>query len=479
MSRESLSQLARAGRTIHVVGIGGAGMSGIALLMQARGAKVTGSDREASQTTEDLARQGVTVHIGHDAAQVVGPAAVVYTAAAPPDNPELLEARQRGIPVIKRSEALGELVNDVEGHLIAVAGTHGKTTTTALTAVAIEGAGGDPTALVGGRVSAWGGNARIGEGDIYVVEADEYDRSFLTLRPSVAVVTSVEAEHLDTYATLEEMETAFASFVDSVPEDGHLVACADDPGAMRCLERAGVRAGRGGRGLAYGLAETAAVRAESVRYEAGRTRFSARHGEESLGDFELSLHGAHNVRNALAALGVLVALGLDPRAAAGSLAGFDGVDRRFQTLGDAAGVTVVDDYAHHPTEISATLGAARQVFAGRRIVTVFQPHLYSRTRAFAAQFGAALAGSDLVFVVPIYPAREQPIPGVTAKLVATAAIESIGGARVQVAASLDEAVDSLTAELSPGDVLLTLGAGDVDRVGRQVLDRLRRSHVDA
>ncbi len=469
MSAGALPQLARAGATVHFVGIGGAGMAGLALLLRSRGATVTGSDRERSSTTADLEGRGIDVRIGHSADNVRGCQAVVHTAAVAADNVELEAARAQGIPVIKRADALAQLVN--EGRLIAVAGTHGKTTTTALVALTTEAVGLDPTALVGGRIGSWNGNARIGKSETYVVEADEYDRSFLTLRPDVAVVTSMEADHLDTYSTLEEMEMAFRSFVESVSDDGHLIACADDPGARRCLEEVG--------GLGYGIGDAAELKAESLVYGPEKTSFSARFGEEPLGEYELSLRGSHNVRNALAALGVILALGLDPRAAAPTLAAFPGVERRFQTVGESAGVTVVDDYAHHPTEVKATLEAARQAFEGRRLVVVFQPHLYSRTRAFAAEFGRALAESDVLFVAPIYPAREEPIPGVTHRLVVDAARPAMEPGRAQSSRSLDEVVKALVTELQPGDVLLTMGAGDVGSVGHNVLDRLGRSHVDA
>ncbi len=462
MSRESLSQLARAGRTIHVVGIGGAGMSGIALLMQARGAKVTGSDREASQTTEDLARQGVTVHIGHDAAQVVGPAAVVYTAAAPPDNPELLEARQRGIPVIKRSEALGELVNDVEGRLIGVAGTHGKTTTTALTAVAIEAAGGDPTALVGGRVSAWGGNARIGEGDIYVVEADEYDRALLKLEPTVALVGNVEADHLECYeGSVDALEGAFADFAERAER---VIVGADDAGAKRVGAVIDAPVWRAG------LADGADIRLTDVarEREANTAQLTLPGGERHR--LELRVPGLHNLRNAAMAVGAVLAVGADVKAALAGLTEFEGVARRFEVLGTVRGVTVVDDYAHHPSEVAVTLAAARQRFPEARVVAVFQPHLYSRTRLMGDAMGIALAMADLALVTDVYAAREEPIPGVSGKLVVRAALRA--GAEVEWVPQCGRLADRLQEVVADGDVVLTLGAGDVTAVGRELLRRL-------
>ncbi len=463
--------LAAQGAAIHLMGIGGAGMSGLAVLLEARGAKVSGCDRELNEAAADLKRRGLDVRVGHDAAHLDGHDALVYTAAIPSDQPELAEARRRGLPAFKRSEALAELVNS--GVLVAVAGTHGKSTTTALTALALEAAGLDPTALVGGRVPAWGGNARIGQSTTYVVEADEYDRSFLALRPRVAVVTSVEAEHLDTYGSPAALEAAFSEFVGHVPEDGRVVACWDDVGSRRCLEAARDRA------IGYGLGEGAALRAQAVVYEPGRTRFSARWNDRDLGDFQLAIGGAHNVRNALAALGVMAALGADTRNAAQALVEFRGVERRFEVLGEAGGIIVVDDYAHHPTEVSATLSAAAQAFGDRRKVVAFQPHLYSRTRAFAGEFGRALGAADLVFVTAIYAAREKPIPGVGAELVVEAARAELGEDRVRYSKRLADLHAELKEELRAGDVIITLGAGDIGLVAHALLADLRRSHVDA
>lgn len=463
-------ELAASGAAIHLMGIGGAGMAGLALLLAARGAVVSGCDRERNETTEDLERRGMVVQQGHDPDHAVGQAALVHTAAVPADHPELDAARARGTPVLKRSDALAGLVNT--GSLIAIAGTHGKTTTSALTAMALESAGVDPTALVGGRVPAWGGNARIG-GTTYVVEADEYDRSFLSLWPVVAVVTSVEAEHLDTYATLEEMEAAFDEFVGRVPDDGRVIACVDDAGARRRLTTAA------GRSLGYGIGGDAMLRARAISYEQDRTRFTASWNGKSLGDFSLALRGPHNLRNALAVIAVMLTLELDPQAAAPVFAGFGGVERRFQNLGVAAGVTVIDDYAHHPTEVAATLETARQAFAGRRLVVAFQPHLYSRTRAFAHEFGETLAGADLLFITEVYPAREQPIPGVSAELVVDAARRFADADRVRYAADLEDLIVQLRAALKEGDVFITLGAGDITNVAHTLLADLRRSHVDA
>ncbi len=466
-----LADFAARGARLHLVGIGGAGMAGLALLLQARGAQVSGCDREASETTEDLERRGIAVRRGHDSEHMGGIDAVVHTAAVPLDHPELAAAQMRGLPVLKRSDALAELVN--AGSLVAVAGTHGKTTTTALTATALEGAGFDPTALVGGRVPGWKGNARIGASDLYVVEADEYDRAFLSLRPRVAVVTSVEAEHLDTYRSVEDLEAAFDEFLGRMPGGGQVIACYDEPGARRRLDRVGAR------GSSYGLKPGAELQASAVIQDPDRTRFSVGWRGNELGEFELALRGRHNVLNALAALGVTLALGREPRSVAAALAKFTGVERRFQTLGTARGITVVDDYAHHPTEVRATLATAVQAFPGRRLVAAFQPHLYSRTAALAGDFGRALAAADLAFVTEIYAAREDPIAGVSAALVVEAAGAAMGADRVRFATRLPELREALVAELEEGDVLVTLGAGDIGSVAHAVWDDLWRSHVDA
>ncbi|NIR46132.1 MAG: UDP-N-acetylmuramate--L-alanine ligase [Gemmatimonadetes bacterium] len=464
-------ELIEDGARIHLMGIGGAGMAGLGTLAQALGAAVDGCDLEPGAAARGLLDRGIVVQKGHGPEHVRDCAAVIHTAAVPDDHAELQAARARGIPVVKRSRAMADLVS--VGEVIAVGGTHGKTTTTTLVALALEAANLNPTALVGGRVPGWDGNALIGGRDTFVVEADEYDRSFLDLWPKVAVVTSVEAEHLDTYETLTELEKAFDEFVERVPEDGRVVACADDAGARRRLETAG------DRGLAYGLGEDADLRAVGIEHELHGTRFTVRWCGDSVGEFELALSGQHNLRNALAAIGVMLALGLEPSVAAPALARFEGVERRFQLIGEAGGVTVIDDYAHHPTEVAATLETARRTFAGRRLLAAFQPHLYSRTQAFADEFGRVLAAADLVFVTAIYPAREPPIPGVTAHLVVEAARELIEADRVRETANLDELFEALRAELRAGDVLITMGAGDVFQVAHRVARELEGSHVDA
>ncbi|HEX7091408.1 MAG TPA: UDP-N-acetylmuramate--L-alanine ligase, partial [Longimicrobiales bacterium] len=458
-----LRELART-RPVHFMGVSGAGMSALAELVLRSGGQATGCDARPGPAAQALAAQGLEVAAGHDPAHVAGAAAVVVTAAVPPDHPELAAARARGIPVLKRAQALGAVVNP--GVVVAVAGTHGKTTTTAMTTAILAEAGLDPTGFVGGRVRAWGGGLRRGSDRLFVVEADEYDRSFLMLEPRIAVVTTVEADHLDVYGSMGAIEEAFREFLAPVPADGLIAACVDDAGARRLLRAVG-----DGRALGYGLDSVAALRAVAVELRGRGSRFRVEEHGEPLGELVLRVPGLHNVRNALGALAAARAAGADVEAARRALGAFEGVDRRFQELGSAGDVAVVDDYAHHPTEIAATLAAARGAYPGRRIVAVFQPHLYTRTRDFAPEFGRALAAADVVWVADVYPAREAPIPGVSGELVARAAREA-GGADVRYHADLGSLAEAVAEGLRPGDVCITLGAGNIDETGRAVLERL-------
>lgn len=447
------------GRPIHFVGIAGAGMSALAELFVRRGAVVTGCDA-APEAPDDLRRAGITVSAGHDPAHVDGARALVITSAMPRDHPELARALSLGVPVVRRAEALGEAVSG--GELVAVAGTHGKTTTTVMTAEALAAAGRDPTALVGGRVAAWQGNLRPGSDRLFVVEADEYDRSFLALSPSVAVVTNMEADHLDIYADLGDIRRAFEQFVAPAR---CVVLCADDAGASSIGLPAGCEV------LRYGLStDNARVTALDILNVDGRLRCRVRYDGEEVGELTLRVPGVHNLRNALAAVASGFALGATLEQMSPGLEAFEGVERRFQRLGTVRGVDVVDDYAHHPTEIRATLDAARTAFPGRRIIAAFQPHLFTRTRDFADAFGAALAAADVVFLTEIYPARESPIPGVTSALVEEAVRQA--GSRIAWRGERANLADALAAEVRDDDVVLTIGAGDVTRTGPELLRRL-------
>lgn len=439
-------------------------MCALAELLARRGVRVSGCDLKDSRGLRDLEALGVEVCVGHDAAHASEAGALVVTSAVPADHPELLAAHERGIPVLKRAQALGAWVN--AGRVVAVAGTHGKTTTTAMTTHVLAEAGLEPTGLVGGRVPAWGGNLHVGHDDLYVVEADEYDRSFLTLSPDVAVVTNLEADHLDIYGDLGGVREGFMSFLRGLRDGGRVLVCGDDPGASSLL------AGLNGAGYSYGTGAGSQLRAVDI--EVGPRLTTCRVVEEGsrVGALKVSVSGAHNLRNALAAAAVARRLGVEWPAITEAMAGFDGVGRRFERLGEVAGVEVVDDYAHHPTEIRATVEAARAAFPRRRLVLAFQPHLYSRTQDFVEEFGAALASADVTWVADVFPAREAPIPGVTGESVVEAARRS-GGTDVRYHAEVESLAEAVAGDLRAGDVLLTLGAGSVETVGAEVLELLR------
>jgi UDP-N-acetylmuramate--alanine ligase len=446
-------------RPVHFVGIAGAGMSALAELFVRRGIVVSGCDANTS-TADDLRRLGIDVRQGHDPAHVDGARALVITSAMKKDHPELIRARERGIPVIRRAEALGEAVSG--GILVGIAGTHGKTTTTVMTTEALVAAGLQPTGIVGGRVGSWGGNLKGGSERLFVVEADEYDRSFLALAPTVAVITNIEADHLDIYKDLDDIRGAFAQFARGAET---VVLCADDAGAVSVDRPNGIRC------IRYGLnGNGVELTARNIRPLGVGQEWEVVYEGRAAGRASVGVPGAHNVRNALAAIASGLALGATVEQMAPGLASFAGVERRFQRLGERRGVTVVDDYAHHPTEIRATLEAARAAFPGRRLLSAFQPHLYSRTRDFAGEFGAALAGADLVFLTEIYPAREQPIPGVTADLIETA-VRNAGG-NIGWRGERNALADALAGAVRDGDVVLTIGAGDITRTGPELLDRL-------
>ena len=448
-------------RPIHFMGIAGAGMSALAALCRRRGAIVTGCDQNPDGAT-DLARRGIAVSSGHDAGHLDGHRALVVSSAIPKDHPEIARARTLGIPVVRRAEALAEAT--AGGRLIGVAGTHGKSTTTVMTTEALKSAGIDATGVVGARVTAWNGNLSPGADTVFVVEADEFDRSFLALSPEVAVVTNVEADHLDIYRDMLDIRAAFAQYVRGAR---WIVLGADDRYANLVPTPPSAEVVRFGIG-----SPEARLVARAIETKNGRTSFDVRYDGKSAGRMELGVVGEHNVRNALAALAVGHAVwGVPFEKMAPGLAAFVGADRRFQRIGDARGVTSVDDYAHHPTEIRATLSAARLSFPGRRIVVAFQPHLFSRTRDFAGEFGAALAKADQIFLADIYPAREHPIVGVTSHLIADAMVPAGRppawlGPRAELAAILASTVRQ-------GDVVLTIGAGDITRTGPELMGLLQ------
>ncbi len=450
-------------RPVHFVGMGGAGMLALAELLLRSGRRVSGCDVKDSAGLRDLARLGGAVHIGHDAAHIEGAAAVVHTAAVHADHPELAAARDAGIPVMKRAQALGAWVN--AGTVVAVAGTHGKTTTTAMITEVLAESGMDPTGLVGGRVAGWNGNLRFGSRELFVVEADEYDRSFLTLTPDVAVVTNLEADHLDIYGDLEGVRRGFCDFLAGVRSRGRVIVCADDHGASSLLPSVG------SAGYTYGTSAGSMLRATDLVITAAATRCRLREEGRAVGEMSLGFGGRHNLLNALASCAVARTLGADWPTILSALADFRGVGRRFERIGEAAGVVVLDDYAHHPTEITATLEAVRSIFREARVVAAFQPHLYSRTRDFAREFGEALALADSVWITDVFPAREAPIPGVTGELVVDAT-RAAGGRDVRYEARLEDLARAMAGATREGDVVVTLGAGSIESLGRDLLEAL-------
>jgi UDP-N-acetylmuramate--alanine ligase len=445
---------------VHFVGIGGAGMSGIAEVLLDYEVEVTGCDAARGEAVERLESLGAKVALGHSADHLDGVELLVRSSAVSRDNPEIQAARARGIPVVRRAEMLAELMRLKYG--IAVAGTHGKTTTTSLVSALLVEAGLDPTVIVGGRLRASGTGARIGKSDYLVAEADEFDRSFLRLQPVVAVVTNIDRDHLDTYRDLDDIQEAFVNFASRVPFFGQAILCLDDPNIQRVLPRLADH-----RVVTYGLTPQAELVATELVTSPTGSAFTVRLRGQELGRVDLPLPGTHNVQNALASIAVGLALRLDFGAMARALASFRGVHRRFERLGTWRGAAVVDDYAHHPTEVAATLQAARQAFPRGAIHAVFQPHLYSRTRDHAPDFGRALLAADHAVVMEIYASREQPIAGVTGELVASAAKAS-GHRNVSFCADRDAVVAELERDVKEGDLVLTLGAGDVYKLAAKL-----------
>jgi UDP-N-acetylmuramate--alanine ligase len=444
----------------HFIGIGGIGMSGIAEILLSLGMKVSGSDLRRGLATDRLAQLGATVYEGHDAAHVAGATVVVTSSAVNASNPEVVEAHARKIPVIQRAEMLAELMRLKYG--IAIAGMHGKTTTTSMVASVLSAGDLDPTVVVGGRVDALGSNARLGTTQYLVAEADESDRSFLKLSPILAVVTNLDREHMDCYRDMADVEQAFLNFIDKVPFYGAVTACLDNPQLAAILPRVRRRV------FTYGIAAEADFRLELLDAVAGvYARFQVVTASGPIGPFELHVPGRHNVLNATAAVAIAYQLEVAPEKIAEGLRNFRGVDRRFQHRGSARGVSVVDDYGHHPTEIRATLAAAREC-GYKRIHVVFQPHRYSRTHDLMEEFGGAFTAADTLYVLPIYAASEAPIPGVTAEVLA----DRIMGPRVGVVADFPAAVEDVIAIASEGDLILTLGAGSVSQLAPQILAAL-------
>lgn len=475
-------------RTVHFVGVGGIGMSGLAEILLNLGYDVSGSDLAESEITRRLQNCGLCFYLGHDPANLGNPDIVVRSAAVREDNVEIVAARRRGIPVMHRSDLLADLMR-LKPHAVAVGGTHGKTTTTSMISAIVDTANIGATSIIGGILHRSGTNARWGTGDCLVAEADEHDGSFLRLHPTIAVVTSIDAEHLEYYGSLDRIQRAFIDFCNTVPFYGYSILCADDPNIAAILpEIESIR-------VTYGLTDGVSLQAVNVAVETDTrssrltNRLSAcRVGFDvishdprlrqtgRLGRIQLKTPGVHNIRNALAACAVGLCLGLRFGLIAEGLKAFDGVRRRLQVCGEARGTLVVEDYAHHPTEIAATLEAVRWLDPAR-ILCVFQPHLYSRTRFFCEQFAKALAAADRALVTDIYPSREEPMPGVDAGMIVDAAWKA-GAYHVELARDMDRVTERLVPELRPGDVVLVLGAGNINRVAPKILAALRQETAE-
>ena len=450
---------------IHMVGIGGIGMSSVAEVLLNRGYRVTGSDLKKSDATARLEDLGARIYEGHAASQVGEADAVVYSSAVNPEtNPETLEAEQRRVPLIPRAEILGELMRMKFG--VGIAGTHGKTTTTSMAGMVTTEGGFDPTIIVGGKVTVFGSNAVAGQGDVIIVEADEYDRTFLRLTPALAVITNIEEDHLDTYTDLDDIRDAFVQYANAVPFFGAAICCLDDPTVQEIIGRIERRV------VTYGTSRQAEIRAENIEQQGQKTIYTVYNREERLGNIELQVPGVYNVRNSLAAVAVGLELETPFEKIKEGLRRFSGVERRFQQVGTTKedSILVLDDYAHHPTEITATLEAASDGWPERRLVAVFQPHLYSRTRDFQHGFARAFFNADTLVVTDVYGSREAPLPGIDGQLVAELAVR-YGHRDVHYVADKEELPAFLEHLARPDDLVITLGAGDVWRYGKRFLER--------
>ena len=448
------------GERVHLIGIGGAGMSGIARILLARGVTVSGSDAKDSRAVLALRALGARVEVGHDAAHLGNADTVVVSTAIRPDNPELAAARERGLRVLPRAVALAAVMAGRRS--VAVAGTHGKTSTTSMLTVAVQACGADPSFAIGGNLNESGSNAHAGQGDVFVAEADESDSSFLVLAPFAGIVTNVEADHLDNYGDLAAVEAAFDRFLTTIDPEGFVVLCLDDPGAARLVDvptKARVRT--------YGTAPEADLRLVDVDVAGDGTSYTAVLDGAELGRVRIRVPGEHMARNSAAALLTGLELGLPAEGLIEGLGRFGGVHRRFELKGVADGVRVYDDYAHHPTEVSAQLRAVRTAAGSGRVIVVFQPHLYSRTKTFSVEFAAALSLADEVVVLDVYGAREEPEPGVTGALIADRVT-----AAVHYEPAFDVAAPLVAGLAKPGDLVVTMGAGDVTQLGPEILAEL-------
>jgi UDP-N-acetylmuramate--alanine ligase len=454
-------------KKIHFVGIGGIGMSGIAEILIDQGFKVSGSDRAFSEVTERLQSLGAIVYEGHRAENIANDVdTLVYSSAVGMENPEIIEAQRRKIPIVRRAEMLAEVMRLKYG--IGIAGTHGKTTTTSMVSLVLMEGGLDPTVIVGGKLSGLGGtNARLGKGDFIVVEADEFDRSFLSITPTVAVLTTLETDHLDCYRDLEDIKSAFVQFANKVPFYGFVVLCLDEPALQDIMPQLNKK-----KLVTYGLTPQADLQAIDIRFKENITTFTVVQGYEDLGQITLQIPGRHNVQNALAAIAVGLQLGVPFEKAKAGIEKFTGVYRRWEKKGEVNGITLYDDYAHHPTECRATLSGVKSGWR-RRVVCVFQPHLYSRTRDFYEEFGKAFLLADVLVVTDVYPAREEPIQGVTGELITNAA-KQFGHKDVHYVQDKKRIPEYLKTITKSGDIVITMGAGDIWKFGEEFLRLLQK-----
>ena len=452
-------------KKIHFVGIGGIGMSGIAEILIDQGFRVSGSDRALSEVTEHLQSLGAIIYEGHKAENLAADVdTLVYSSAVASENPELAEAERRKIPIVRRAEMLAEVMRLKYG--IGIAGTHGKTTTTSMVSLVLLEGGFDPTVIVGGKLSGLGGtNARLGKGDFIVVEADEFDRSFLSITPTIAVLTTLETDHLDCYRDLEDIKGAFIQFANKVPFYGFIVLCLDEPALQDIMPQISKK-----KLLTYGLTPQADIQAMEIHHKENTSTFTVTRGFDDLGQVTLQIPGKHNIQNALAAIAVGLQLGVPFSKVKAGIEKFTGVYRRWEKKGEVNGIAVYDDYAHHPTECRATLSGVKSGWR-RRVVCVFQPHLYSRTRDFYEEFGKAFLLADVLVLTDVYPAREEPIQGVTGELIANAA-KQFGHKDVHYIQDKKQLPEYLKKNTRPGDIVITMGAGDIWKFGEEFLKQL-------
>lgn len=459
-------------KNIHFIGIGGIGMSGIAEVLCNLGFSVSGSDLKKSKNTDRLEAMGIRVCEGHAAENVGNAQVVVYSSAVHADNPEVIIAKENSIPVIPRAEMLAELMT-LKPYAVAIAGTHGKTSTTSMVATILGYAGVDPTTVVGGVVDTLGSNAKLGASDWFVTEADESDRSFLMLYPTIAVVTNIDKEHMESYKGMDDVVQCFTDFVNKVPFYGAAIICLDDPNVQLIIPNIKRRR------VTYGLTAQADVSAHDIRYnESFGSTFTVWKGTDVLGEIDLPVPGKHNVYNALAATTVALELDIPFATIAEAYAGFKNANRRFQFKGEVRGISVIDDYGHHPTEILATLSAAKNSSGGRRTVVVFQPHRYTRTQELMDEFALAFNNADVLFVLDIYAASEQPIEGITAEIL-TENIKKYGHKNANFIGDIDTATGIVTKQLQEGDLVITLGAGSVTRLSEEIFETLRDKSMEA